>query len=396
MERCRILVVGAGLAGLALARALRQAGFAPEVIEQAERWNGGGTGMYLPANGVRALRALGLEAAVAARAAPIPRQRLLDHRGRLLADIDLRELWGDVGPCLALPRVDLHQVLREGVPVRLGRTVGSLERVDGPVAVGFDDGAGGEYDLVVGADGLHSGIRRLAGDRRPPVPVGQQSWRFLAACPPEVTTWTVLLGRGASFLAVPMGGGAVYCYADTTDGGDAGGDGDPVGRLRERFAGFAAPVPGLLEQLDDPDPPGHPVGGVAGGGAPRSGGVPRTPPPRVHAAPIQQVAAEHWGRGAVVLVGDAAHGMSPNMAEGASLAFEDALVLAACVRDAATVEQALAAFVARRSPRTGWVRAQTHRRDRTRDLPPALRNLTLRTLGRRIFQSNYRPLLPPA
>jgi FAD-dependent urate hydroxylase len=367
MERCRILVVGAGLAGLALARALRRAGFAPEVIERADAWDGAGTGMYLPANGVRALRALGLEAAVAARAAPIPRQRLLDHRGRLLADIDLRALWGDVGPCLALPRADLHEVLREGVPVRLGRTVASLEHLDGPVAVGFDDGTGGEYDLVVGADGLHSGIRRLVGDRRPPVAVAQQSWRFLAAGPPEVTTWTVLLGRGASFLAVPLGGGTVYCYADTTDGD---GGGDPVGRLRERFAGFAAPVPGLLAQLDSSVP--------------------------VHAAPIQQVAAEQWGRGAVVLVGDAAHGMSPNMAEGASLAFEDALVLAACVRDAATVAPALAAFVARRSPRTGWVRAQTHRRDRTRDLPPVLRNLTLRTLARRIWRSNYRPLLPPA
>jgi FAD-dependent urate hydroxylase len=369
MERCRILVVGAGLAGLALARALRRAGFDPEVIERAERWDGGGTGMYLPANGVRALRTLGLEAAVAARAAPIPRQRLLDHRGRLLAEIDLRELWGDVGACVALPRADLHQVLRDGVPVRMGRTVTSLERVDGPVAVRFDDGGDGEYDLVVGADGLHSGILRLAGDRRPPVAVGQQSWRWLSEPdgPPEVTTWTVLLGRGASFLTVPMGGGAVYCYADTTGGN---GDGDPVGRLRERFAGFAAPVPGLLAQLHDPA--------------------------RIHAAPIQQVAAEQWGRGAVVLVGDAAHGMSPNMAEGASLAFEDALVLAASVRDAATVGQALAAFVARRSPRTGWVRAQTHRRDRTRDLPPALRNLTLRTLARRIWRSNYRPLLPPA
>jgi FAD-dependent urate hydroxylase len=370
MERCRILVVGAGLAGLALARALRRAGFDPEVIERAERWDGAGTGMYLPANGVRALRALGLEAAVAARAAPIPRQRLLDHRGRLLADIDLRALWGDVGPCLALPRADLHRLLRDGVPVRMGRTVTSLERIEGPVAVAFDDGGHGDYDLVVGADGLHSGVRRLAGDRRPPVAVGQQSWRFIAAPAgaPEVTTWTVLLGRGASFLAVPVGGGAVYCYADTTDGD---GDGDPVGRLRERFAGFAAPVPALLAQLD---------------------GDPR----QVHAAPIQQVAAEQWGRGAVVLVGDAAHGMSPNMAEGASLAFEDALVLAACLRDAATVGQALAAFVARRSPRTGWVRAQTHRRDRTRDLPPALRNLILRTLARRLWQSNYRPLLPPA
>jgi FAD-dependent urate hydroxylase len=370
VKHCRILIVGAGLAGLALARALRQAGFAPEVIERASDWQIAGTGMYLPANGVRALRVLGLEAAVADRAAPIRRQRLLDHRGRLLADIDLAELWGDVGPCLALPRADLHQLLREGVPVRLGRTVAALEHLDGPVAVTYDDGDAGEFDLVVGADGLHSSIRWLVGDPRPPVPIGQHSWRFLAACPPEVTTWTVLLGRGASFLLVPVGGGAVYCYADTTNGIGIGiGDGDPVERLRARFAGFAAPVPGLLAQLDDPA--------------------------RVHVAPIQQVAAEQWGRGAVVLVGDAAHGMSPNMAEGASLAFEDALVLAACLRDAATVEQALAGFVARRSPRTGWVRAQTHRRDRTRDLPPALRNLTLRTLGRRIFHSNYGPLLAP-
>jgi 2-polyprenyl-6-methoxyphenol hydroxylase-like FAD-dependent oxidoreductase len=372
MKHDRILIVGAGLAGLALARALGQARFAPEVIERNHDWDAAGTGMYLPANGVRALRALGLEGAVAARAAHIPRQRLLDHRGRLLADIDLHQLWGDLGACLALPRTELHQVLREGVPVGLGRTVRSLEHLDGPVAVTFDDGGSGEFDLVVGADGLRSSIRRLAVDPRPPVPVGQHSWRFLAACPPQVTTWTVLLGNRASFLTVPVGGGLVYGYADVTThtaGGVEWEDGDPVGQLRERFAGFAAPVPGLLDQLDDPA--------------------------LVHTGPIEQVAEQGWGRGAVVLVGDAAHGMSPNMAQGAALAFEDALVLAACLRDAGTVSDAVTSFVARRSRRTGWVRAQTHRRDRTRNLPPALRDLILRAFGRRIFQSGYRPLLEP-
>jgi FAD-dependent urate hydroxylase len=263
---------------------------------------------------------------------------------------------GERRPCLALPRTELHQILREGVPVQLGRTIRSLENLDGPVQVDFDDGSGGHYDLVVGADGLRSTIRRLAVDPRPPVPVGQHSWRFLAACPPEVITWTVMLGRGTSFLTVPVGQGSVYAYADVT--ADSEPVGDPIGRLRQRFA---APVPELLRQLDDPN--------------------------RVHVAPIEQVAAAGWGRGAVVLVGDAAHGMSPNMAEGAALAFEDALVLAACLRDAATV--------ARRSRRTGWVRTQTHRRDQTRNLPPALRDLTLRAFGRRIFQSNYRPLLEP-
>jgi FAD-dependent urate hydroxylase len=371
MKHHRILIVGAGLAGLALARALGQAGLTPELIERQAGWDIAGTGMYLPANGVRALRALGLEAAVAARAAPIPHQRLLDHRGRLLADIDLHQLWGDVGPCLALPRADLHQVLREDVPVRMGQAVRSLERLDGPVQVTFDDGSGGEFDLVVGADGLRSAIRRLAVDPRPPVPVGQHTWRFLAACPPQVTTWTVLLGQGASFLTVPVGQGLVYCYADITTDSAAVGDleGDPVGRLRQRFAGFAAPVPQLLEQLQDPA--------------------------RIHVAPIEQVAEERWGRGAVVLVGDAAHGMSPNMAQGAALAFEDALVLAACLRAAGTVSDALAGFVARRSRRTGWVRAQTHRRDQTRNLPPILRDLTLRAFGPQIFRSNYRTLLEP-
>ena len=338
MNHCRILIVGAGLAGLSLARALRQAGLAPQVIEREAGRGGAGTGIYLPANGVRALRTLGLEGAVAARGTRIPSQRLLDHRGHLLADIDLHRLWADVGPCLAMPRTELHQILREGVPVSLGRTVRSLGGRDGPVRVTFDDGRGGEFDLVVGADGLHSAVRRLAVDQRPPVPVGQHSWRFLAACPPEVTTWTVMLGRGSSFLTVPVGQGLVYAYADVT--ADSEPVGDPIGRLRQRFA---APVPELLRQLDDPN--------------------------RVHVAPIEQVAAAGWGRGAVVLV--------------------------ACLRDAATVTDAVAAFVARRSRRTGWVRTQTHRRDRTRNLPPVLRDLILRAFGRQIFQSNYQPLRAP-
>jgi len=85
--------------------------------------------------------------------------------------------------------------------------------------------------------------------------------------------------------------------------------------------------------------------------------------------------------------------MSPNMAQGASLAFEDALVLAGCLRDAATVSDAVTGFVARRGRRTGWVRAQTHRRDRARNLPPVLRDLTLRAFGRRIYRSNHHLLL---
>jgi FAD-dependent urate hydroxylase len=115
----------------------------------------------------------------------------------------------------------------------------------------------------------------------------------------------------------------------------------------------------------------------------------------VHHSTIEEVALDAWVRGPVVLIGDAAHATSPNMAEGAAMALEDALVLADCLRHGAT-PAALADFEARRRPRTDWVRAQTHRRDRTRYLPTAIRSTVLRALGQKIFQSNYRPLLQQA
>jgi 2-polyprenyl-6-methoxyphenol hydroxylase-like FAD-dependent oxidoreductase len=112
----------------------------------------------------------------------------------------------------------------------------------------------------------------------------------------------------------------------------------------------------------------------------------------LHRSTIEEVSLDAWTHGQVVLVGDAAHATSPNMAEGAAMALEDALVLADCLRRSEAIPAALAAFEARRRPRTDWVRAQTHRRDRTRYLPTLARNIVLRIAGRKIFRSNYGPL----
>ena len=93
------------------------------VVERESAWSQSGTGIYLPGNTARALRALGLESAVIERAALIPHQRICDHRGNLLTDIDVVTMWRDVGPCVALHRADLHEVLAfhgDPVPVRLG------------------------------------------------------------------------------------------------------------------------------------------------------------------------------------------------------------------------------------------------------------------------------------
>jgi FAD-dependent urate hydroxylase len=147
MDRRRVLIVGGGIAGLALAPMLARIGVAVEVIERTPVWRPAGTGIYLPGNAARALRALGLEGQVASRAVEIARQRFYDHHGRLLCEIDIAELWADVGPCLALHRAELDALLREAagdVPIRIGVALERLAQRDGIVSVELSDGTSGE------------------------------------------------------------------------------------------------------------------------------------------------------------------------------------------------------------------------------------------------------------
>ena len=96
-----------------------------------------------------------------------------------------------------------------------------------------------------------------------------------------------------------------------------------------------------------------------------------------------------------MLIGDAAHAMSPNMACGAAMAFEDALVLADLIAQNGAVSGIVPEFIRRRSARVGWVRRQTNGRDRLRSLPPVLRDAFLRLLADRTYRANYQPLLAP-
>jgi 2-polyprenyl-6-methoxyphenol hydroxylase-like FAD-dependent oxidoreductase len=323
----RILIAGAGIAGLALARALRQRGLGAEIVERAAEWDRAGTGLFIPANGVRALGMLGLDGPLRARGCVIARQRVLDHRGRLLLDVDLAEVWGPTGSCLALPREALHEILREaaGAPIRLGTSVEAVSDGAAAVRVRLSDGSTGEYDLLVGADGIHSSIRRLVFAGASPRHVGQVSWRFLVEGNQAIAGWTVMLARGRAFLLIPIGEGRLYCYADLSAPDLRDPTEGAIPRLVELFADFQEPAAGILARLPQ-------------AGAP-------------HFSPIEEVTARPWVKGRVVLIGDAAHATSPNMAQGASMAVEDALVLAEALGSGQPLAAALAAFETRRARR---------------------------------------------
>ncbi|GAB3138840.1 FAD-dependent urate hydroxylase HpxO [Micromonospora sonneratiae] len=362
----RILVVGAGIAGLAVARALRLAGFRPEVVERLPASPGTGGGIYLPGNAARALREIGLDSPVRPLGQVIGRQRFFDAAGQELCEVDLARLWSGVGECRALPRSELHRVLLTGAggEVRHGVELRRLDLAPEAVTVTFGDGRLAEYDLVIGADGRRSAVRTLAALGGSARPAGQVVYRSVVTGGPRVVDWTSLLGQRAGFIVMPMGAGRLYCYAD-----EAGtvAPRDPRARLREIFGDYGGPVPAVLDAMET-----------------------------VRVETTNEVELGRWSRGRVVLVGDAAHATSPTLSQGAAMALEDAVVLADALRRFDAVDEALSRYESRRRPRTKWVLDRTRDRDRTRDVPPALRDPLLRGRGGRIFQEHYRLLLEPA
>lgn len=371
----RILIVGGGIAGLSLAIALRRRGLTSEIVDRADGWPTSGAGLYLVGAATRALGQLELDRPVLDEGAVIRTQTFRDHRGDQLAEIDAHEYWKACGPCLGVSRSALHRVLADGIhglSMRFGVTVLAMQQVGARISVHLTDGSSESYDLVVGADGIRSSVRQLAlGESRPRYR-GQIGWRFIAqrTATPPIDGWTVYLGAGSAFLLVPIGDDALYCYADRMAWRpDSASWGRDVARLREYFRRFASPVGEVLDQLESAD--------------------------QVHCSPIEEVAHESWGRGQVVLVGDAAHAMSPNMACGAAMALEDAVVLADIIAQPGNATEILPELVRRRSGRVRWVRRQTNQRDRMRRLPSGVRRFVLRRFTERTYRANYRPLLLP-
>ena len=367
----RVLIVGAGMAGLTLAISLRRQGLTPDIVERQPAWPVHGAGIYLVGNAMRALDSLQLADEVLKNGSTIQTQTLLNARGRQLAVIDTVSVWAKCGPCVGIRRAGLQSILVKALGdarVQFGTSVTALAQRQDSAAVTLNDGSEHVYDLVVGADGVRSSIRsHLFGNAKPRF-CGQVGWRFLVKCPPSITGWTLFSGHRGVFLFIPVGGGQAYCYADAVV--DKPFE-DPLEgrleRLRSRFASYASPVPEALAELQSSE--------------------------QIHFGAIEDILQEPWGAGNVLLIGDAAHATSPNMASGAAMAFEDSLILSNLIASGRGVAQVLSGYTDQRLNRVRWVHEQTHRRDRIRSLPPFVRDVMTRLLANKVYRANYAPLL---
>jgi FAD-dependent urate hydroxylase len=200
------------------------------------------------------------------------------------------------------------------VPAGVGLT--GLTQHGHVVSVTLAEGSAADYDLVVGADGINSAVRRLAVSPAPPQYADTVSWRSIIPVRPlGADHLMIFTGERRYFGLVPVGDCSTYVFAglDTERFDDP-----PAGRLerlRQRFANFGGPVPACLTALQCDE--------------------------QIHFGPIEWVELPRWHTGRVVLIGDAAHATPPHLGEGGAMAIEDAVVMAELLHDADTVEDAL-------------------------------------------------------
>ncbi len=300
----RLVVVGGGIAGFGLVRALSLRGMSCLLVERLPAPPGSGLGLNLPGNAVRALAALGLADEVMRRGMRIRRREYRNQAGRLLFAVSDEAFWGQVGPSVCLRRGDLLDVLQAStadVIPRWGTPVVAAELVDDGVQVQLESGPTETHDFGVGPDGVHSAVRRavIPGDSPSPSLMTEASWRFIAPNP-GVDCWSVWFGAQGTLLLIPVDEQHVYGYAATTRGGAAGEDPQ---WLDTTFAGFAEPVPATVAAvLEDRG--------------------------QLYYGPVEEVRCQRWSGGRLVLIGDAAHATGPVWAQGAAMALEDAIVLA--------------------------------------------------------------------
>jgi len=341
-----VVIVGGGIGGLFLANALTARDIDVRLYEQASRFSEVGAGVYLTPNSVRHLIRVGLGEAVdefGARVGDASRYYRWD--GSEIAPVQVTDSAG-WNATYGMHRADLVELLRRALPEGVAHTAHratGVEELGDRVRVDFEDGTSDEADLVVGADGIHSVLRKLVHAESEPVFSGTAVYRGLV--PRELLTdwrpdiWQMWLGPGKHFLSFPVRRGElinfvgfVPAHGVMRESWTAPGDPD---ELREEFAGWDPRIGELLSHvtttfrwsLYDRDP-----------------------------IPV-------WTKGRLTLLGDAAHPMLPHLGQGANQSIEDGMTLATLLAasDADGIPGALETYESLRRTRVAEVQLGARR-----------------------------------
>src|ERR1700728_4181760 len=241
----KVLIIGAGVGGLAAARALGADGHQVTVFEQAPGLRRGGAAVTLWSNGTGILGEL--KVPLDDVGAPIDVLELRDDHGRLLIRADVARAAAHYGhPHICLPRSRLLERLADGLPastIRLGRACTRVGQDGAGVRAEFADGTTARGDLLIGADGRGSVVRDQLWDGDPAESAGWGSWQGVSPVPIDITAshrGVMFVGRAGTCGLMPAGEGLLQWWFDQRWTPDTPAPASPIAALRERFGGWGA------------------------------------------------------------------------------------------------------------------------------------------------------------
>lgn len=337
----KALIIGGGVGGMCAAIQLRKLGIAVELVELNPAWAPDGAGITISGPSLRALREVGVVDEVLRLGGWWRAIDLRDAQGNLLRTVPIAPALGaeDLPSAAGIQRPVLAKILSAatraaGATVRLGLNFESITQDSDGVDVLFSDGSGGRYDLVVGADGINSTLRRLVfPDFAGPVFTGQGCWR--AIVPRLHENSTMYLSDTIKAGINPISDDQCYLYLlYKRDGLDF----IPPTAWPEIFADLMVPFTGELADIRR---------GLLDGSL---------PDPHLLYRPLAgHMIPAPWHRGRLVLLGDTVHATTPQLASGAGIAIEGALILAEELGRRHSLEGALTAYAGRHFDRANLV-----------------------------------------
>lgn len=326
-----VLIVGGGVGGMALAICLRDLGVTVDLIDIDPEWRAVGAGLTLNGASLRALKLLGVLDQVVAQGHVHGGRRTHHADGAIIRDIpayrpetdDLESMGGILRP--ALHAILSRRVLDLGSNVRLGLTVDAIRQEGDHAVATLSGGSEKRFDLIVGADGILSKVRRLVfPDAAAPAFTGQGCWRAIFPRPPEVGTNWLFVDPNRKVGFNPVSNDEMYMFMlESAPGNPWREPEDWPQTLASKMREYGGLVRQLADQISEQTSTNY-----------RPLETLLLPPP--------------WHRGRVVLLGDAAHATTPHAGYGAGLAIEDGIVLSDELGRHADTTAALDAYVARR------------------------------------------------
>ncbi|MCO6056740.1 FAD-dependent oxidoreductase [Pseudomonas sp. MOB-449] len=326
------LVVGGGFSGMSAAIELRKRGIEVDLVEIDPTWRNYGAGISIGGPTLRAFRTLGILERFLDEGYACDGLDIFSPAGALLTQVPTPRVAGDDVPGSgAVMRPVLAKILADatrasGADVRLGCTVSALEQDDEGVTVDFTDGSRRRYDLLVGADGLYSQLRRsLIPEAPEPRYSGQGVWRAVLPRPAGITHTMLWVGDHLKVGLNPVSRSEMYLFVnEDRPVNDHVPPEQFLSRLKALLEPFSAPeVRSAREALDE-----HSL---------------------VIFRPLEGMLVEQpWHRGRTVLIGDSVHATTPHLASGACIGIEDAIVLAEELERADNLVVALERFQQRR------------------------------------------------